>query len=119
MGAWGYGIRDDDFVADVIGDFEDLLKEGKSVRHATDAVTSKYAAAARDPEDGPLLWLAEADVQWTYGELDPQVFSRVREDFESGRSLAAWAEDERGLVRRRAALAKFIAKIERPNPRPK
>lgn len=31
MGTWGYGIRHDDFVCDVIGAFEDLLKDGKSV----------------------------------------------------------------------------------------
>ena len=37
MGAWGHGIRQDDFVLDIIGDFEDLLKAGKSVREASDA----------------------------------------------------------------------------------
>ena len=119
MGAWGFGIRDDDFVCDVVGVFEDLLKEGKTVRAATDAVTAKFAAATRDADDGPLLWIAVADVQWTYGELDPQVLRRVRDDFESGRSLAAWAEDPQGFSRRRAALEKFLAKLERPNARPK
>ena len=35
MGAWGYGIRHDDFVLDVIGVFEELLKAGHSVGDAT------------------------------------------------------------------------------------
>lgn len=119
MGAWGYGVRQDDFVLDVIGDFEDLLKAGKSTAEATAAVRSKFAAEMMDADDGPLFWLALADVQWTYGELEPQIRDRVQEDLDSGRSLAAWTEDERGLSRRRVALVKFIGKIGQSNPRPK
>ena len=119
MGAWGYGIRQDDFVLDVIGVFEDLLKAGKSVREAAEGVTSKFTAEIKDAEDGPLFWLALADMQWTYGELDSQILNRVKEDLDSGRSLAPWTEDQRGLARRRAALEKFISKIGQPNRRPK
>ena len=119
MGAWGYGIRQDDFVCDAIGVFEDLLKAGKSVREATEAVRSKFTAALKDADDGPLVSIALAEMQWTYGELEPQVLNRVKEDLDSGRSLAAWAEDQRGLSRRRAALEKFISKIGQPNRRPK
>jgi hypothetical protein len=53
MGAWGYGIRQDDLVCDVIGVFEDLLKAGKSVREATEGVKSKFTGAMKDPDDGP------------------------------------------------------------------
>ncbi|MGE5843107.1 MAG: hypothetical protein ACM335_12545 [Deltaproteobacteria bacterium] len=119
MGAWGYGIRQDDFVRDVIGVFEDLLKAGKNVREATEAVRSKFAAEMKDADDGPLFWIALADMQWTYGELEPQILNRVKDDLDSGRSLAPWTEDQRGLARRRAALEKFISKIGQPNRRPK
>jgi hypothetical protein len=119
MGAWGYGIRHDDFVLDVIGVFEELLKAGHSVGDATKTVKSKFAAAIQDSDDGPLFWLALADMQWTYGELESRVLNRVRGDFASGRSLDAWKEDPRGLPRRRAALEKFIRKIAVPSPRPK
>ena len=119
MGAWGYGIRQDDFVCDVIGVFEDLLKAGKSVREAAEAVTSKFTAEMKDAEDGPLFWIALADMQWIYGELDPQILNRVKKDLDCGRSLAPWTEDQRGLARRRAALEKFISKIGQPNRRPK
>ena len=44
MGAWGYGIRQDDFVLDVVGDLEGFLKEGLSV----DGGVSKYAATIDD-----------------------------------------------------------------------
>ena len=119
MGAWGYGIRQDDFVLDVVGIFEDLLKAGHSVADATTTVKARFAAAIKDSDDGPLLWLALADVQWTYGELESEVLNRVKGDFDSGRSLDAWREDTRGLLRRRAALEKFISKIAVPNPRPR
>jgi hypothetical protein len=80
---------------------------------------SKFSAAMKDADDGPLFFIAVAEMQWTYGELEPQVLNRVKEDLDSGRSLAAWTEDQRGLARRRAALEKFIGKIGQSNPRPK
>ena len=119
MGAWGYGIRQDDFVLDVVGAFEDLLKAGQSVREATEMVTSRFGTASGDAVDGPLLWIAIADVQWTYGEVDPQIVKRVKEDLASGRSLAIWTDDQRTLSRRTTALEKFIIKVEQSNPRPK
>jgi hypothetical protein len=119
MGAWGHGIRQDDFVCDVIGVFEDLLKAAKSVADATKAVKSRFAAEIKDTDDGPLFWIALADAQWTYGELEPQVLKHVQDDFDSGRGLDRWSEDDRAFSRRKAALGKFINKIAEPNPRPK
>ena len=119
MGAWGFGIRDDDFVRDVIGVFEDHLKAGNSVAEATTVVQSQFGGASEDEVDGPLLWIALADMQWTYGGLAPSVLERVRDDFASGRTLRAWEDDPRGLARRRAVLEKFIATIGAENPRPK
>lgn len=119
MGVWGHGIRQDDFVCDVIGVFEDLLKAGSSVSDASKVVKSKFAASVADPDDGPLLWIALADAQWTYGGLEPQVLRRVQEDFESERGLNRWKDDERTLSRRRVAIQKFISKIAEPNPRPR
>ena len=118
MGSWGYGIRHDDFVMDVIGEFEDVLKSGKSVAEATAAVTARFGGAIEDTEDDPLFWIALADVQWAYGALAPAVLERVRGDFAAGRSLDAWEEDPRGLAKRRAVLEKFIRKLEVPKARP-
>lgn len=119
MGTWGYGIRQDDFVCDVIGTFEELLKNGSSVANAEKAVRAQFSKECADSDDGPLFWIALADLQWTYGELEVQVLDRVKDDLDSGRSLARWDEDVRSLSRRRAALEKFIRKISTPNPRPK
>jgi hypothetical protein len=119
MGAWGYGIRQDDFVLDVVGTFEDLLRDGQNIEEAARAIQVKFGNMIADGDDGPLLWIAVADVQWIYGALDPHVLQRVQEDFAESRGLDRWQDDERGLARRRAALDAFISKISGPNPRPK
>lgn len=119
MGAWGYGIRQDDFVCDVIGAFEDLLKAGKSVPEAVREVQSQFRGALEDPDDGPLFWIALADQQWNYGALDASVLERVKDDLHSGRSLLAWQETAHGLAQRRSALERFIRRIEVPKARPK
>lgn len=118
MGSWGYGIRHDDFVCDVIGAFEDVLKAGQSVAQATAAVTLRFGGAVEDPDDDPRFWIALAEVQWSYGALEAPVLERVHNDFTTGRSLFAWEEDRRGLARRRAVLEKFIKKLEVPKARP-
>jgi hypothetical protein len=82
-------------------------------------VKSKFTFGIKDADDGPLFWIALADMQWTYGDVEPQILTRVKEDFDSGRSMARWTEDQRGLAARRAALEKFIRKIGQPNRRPK
>lgn len=119
MGAWGYGIRQDDFVCDVIDVFADLLKSGKCVADVTEDVKTRFAAEITDTDDGPLFWIALADAQWTYGGLEPQVLRQVQEDFDSGRGLDRWTGDTRALTGRREALEKFIGKISQANPRPK
>jgi len=119
MGAWGHGIRQDDFVCDVIGVFDDLLKAGKSVVNATKDLISRFSTEINDTDNGPLFWIALADAQWTYGGLEPQVLQRVQDDFNSGRGLDRWTEDERAFARRQDAIRKFINKISESNPRPK
>jgi hypothetical protein len=119
MGAWGHGIRQDDVVLDVIGVFEDALKRGRGVPDATAAVKSRFAEALKDDDDAPLVRIALAEAQWTSGALDPEVLKQVQDDFASGRGLSLWEADPRGLARRRAALEKFITKIQSANLRPK
>ena len=98
---------------------ESHLKAGKSIADATKTVQKKFAAAIDNVDEGPLFWIALADVQWSYGKLEAHVKKRVKDDFKSGRSLTQWTDDPRGLARRKNALAKFIEKISVPNPRAK
>jgi hypothetical protein len=119
MGAWGYGIRHDDFVCDVIDEFENALKHGKNIREATQAVRHQFGEVLSDPDLAALYWIGLADAQWTYGNLDPAVRKRVKRDLASGLSLAMWDDAKSGRARRQKALERFVRKIERPNNRPK
>lgn len=119
MGAWGVGIREDDFVLDVEGEFRDQLKDGKSVAEASQFVHQRYASSVEDRDDGPLLWLALADMQWTYGDLDPAVLERVTGILQAGTGMDRWGDPSEKLYRQRmAALDKFCRKISQPNPAP-
>ncbi len=119
MGAWGVGIRQDDFVCDIQGEFKVQLKNGKSIAEATQFACQRYANALDDREDGPLLWLALADMQWTYGDLDPTVQERVFEIVDAGTGMDRWGEPSDKLYKRRkAALENFRNKISQPNPKP-
>ena len=66
MGAWGVGIRQDDFVCDVEGAFEDQLKGGKTIDEATRFVHGHFATAVEDVDDGHLFWLALAGLACGY-----------------------------------------------------
>jgi hypothetical protein len=119
MGAWGVGVRDDDFVRDVEGLFEDCLKDGGTVEEATSRVHQRFGGASDDEEDGPLYWIAVADMQWTYGRVQPAVLSRVTEIVEGNLGMERWGEPtETAYQQRRTVLREFLGKISAPNPKP-
>lgn len=119
MGAWGVGIRQDDFVLDVVGVFEDQLKDGKTILEATSRVREQFASALDDSQDGPLFWIALADMQWKFGSLDPQVLRRVVDIVDTEAGMEHWGEPTDKIYRqRRAVLEKFRDKISWPNPKP-
>jgi hypothetical protein len=115
MGAWGVGIRQDDFVCDVEGIFEDQLKNGKTIDEATRFVHERFAGVI----DDPLFWLALADMQWKYGALDAMVLRRVIEIVDDGTGMDLWGEPSEKLYKqRKGVLEKFRNKISQPNPKP-
>jgi len=118
MGTWGSGITQDDTVADIVGFVKDRLKEGDSLEVASVQAQRQFASTQGDVDEAPLLWLALAEVQWKYGAVDSAVLSRVRKDIQSGSGLERWSDDAKTLAGRRAALTKFLAKVESPNPKP-
>lgn len=120
MGSWGVGIRQDDFVLDVEGVFEDQLKDGKTISEATRIVHERFANYANgSDDDDPLFWIALADIQWKYGALDPAVLQRVTEIVDAGAGMDCWGEpSEKVYKQRETALGKFRDKILQPNPKP-
>ncbi len=120
MGTWGVGIRQDDFVLDVQDAFIGFLKKKPSSKAATQAIVAEFAIEIKDHDDGPLFWIALADVQWTFGYTDNKVIRQVKNDFKHGRGLELWRDaSEKYYKGRVKALEKFIEKIEIPNSSPK
>ena len=119
MGTWGYAVTSDDTVRDVLDTFRHYLKHGATEAEATNWTLHSFADLEGDPDEETLLWLGLAEAQWAYGAVDPAVLDRVRDDVASGAGLERWEESPADLAKRRRALAAFVAKVERPNPRPR
>ena len=120
MSSWGTGIKQDDLVRDVIACFNERLKDGDTLEEATRAVLGQYSEVLEDQDEGPRVWIAIAEAQWTYGELAKGILDRVKHDFEHGVGLDLWKEaSEESLRERRQEIKHFIEKISVPNPKPK
>jgi len=120
MGTSGYGIRDDDTVCDVITEFEDHLKKYQDLNAATEPAFNVFPEYLEDEDDAPMFWLALAEMQWTYGNLDPQILQKVEDDFACEAGMGLWGEPtEDDYRRRRKAISRFLAKIRKPKVKPK
>ncbi len=93
MAAWGYDIFDSDEAADISALFEDELRTGATVAHATAEVLREAKAALNDPDDGPTVWLALAALQLEQGELHANVRDHALAVIESGADLRRWEEE--------------------------
>jgi hypothetical protein len=118
MGIWGPGITSDDTVADVVDAVVGRMKRGEDLVAACRGAEREFAPYLQDEDDGPLVWLALAHVQWKYGAVEAHVLERVRADVSTGRGLERWRENPALLAQRQAALARFLEEIESPNPKP-
>lgn len=121
MGAWGFGVTQDDTVADVIGEFEDLVKSGTSVSKAFAMIAKEIDSSDSDPDDVPLGRIGLAYVQWRYsGTVAPKLIARIRKDHTTGVGLERWREaGPAELKRRRLKVQQFLERVSEPNPTPK
>lgn len=117
MGAWGYAIFSDDEACDVRDEYRDHIGDGMSGPEATQAVLSEYAESLKDPDSGPVVWLALAATQWKCGRLEDEVRAKALEIIDTGKGLQLW-EDEgpQALKKRKAALAKLRDQLLSPQP---
>ncbi|HEU4590918.1 MAG TPA: hypothetical protein VFS13_08425 [Steroidobacteraceae bacterium] len=118
MGTWGTSISSDDTVADVVATVVDRMKAGASLDDASEFALSRFKRSLKDPDHGPLIWLALGRVQWKYGRVNPKVLDHIHQDISRGRGLGRWRDDAVALVRRRRALQAFFEKISRVNLKP-
>ena len=119
MGSWGVGLHQDDLVCDIEGIFEDQLKDGRTLAEATQRIQEQFSNALDDPYDGSLIWLALADMQWKYGDLETVVLERVNQIIDTDTGMDLWGKPSDKLYnQRKRVLENFRNKISQPNPRP-
>ena len=118
MGTSGTSITSDHTVADVVGTVVDRLKEGATLQEASAFTLRQFKRSLKDSDDGPLIWLAIAHVQWKYGRVDADVLDRVRNDIAAGNGLDRWRDDPADLAARKRALNAFLAKVSEANSKP-
>lgn len=118
MGAWGTGLFSDDVACDVRAQFRDQLEEGVSVAAATKRILAEWSEALDDVEDGPVIWLALASLQWDRGAVQARVKSKAIKLIDSGADLERWRNDgdSRQVAARRGMLRKLRQKLESPQP---
>lgn len=114
MGAMGVGIFDDDVACDARAAMLDQFRAGLSVGAATDAVLEDLADFLEDAEDGPVVSLALASVQWDAGRLDERVKARALKVIAGGVDMR-W-EDSEFAEQRRAVLAELGTRLGTPPP---
>ena len=73
MGAWGVELFEDDVAGSVQDIWEDAVAAGGSPAAASGQVMEKLGGLSRDPDDGPIFWLALASLQLDAGSLDAEV----------------------------------------------
>ena len=120
MGTWGYELEQDDFFFDITCTFDQQLKQNQNLRQTSDFLLENYANTLDDPDEGPLFWMALANMQWKYGTVDEHILEQVKSDFERDAGLERWLEiGQTEYERRKNVISRHLTKISSPNPRPK
>ena len=87
-------IYQDDMASDIKEEYIDQLYKGIDSHTITRNIQESYADAIKDEDDAPIFWIALADVQWTYGRLEPAVKEKALYYLKSKRDCIKWNLDE-------------------------
>jgi hypothetical protein len=114
MGAWGFGINENDTYADVYDGFYDAYNNGGTPEVASSHVKEIFCEYFSDYEDSNSSWLALAYAQWETKSLDSDVFEIVRSIIESGNDIELWKKlgaKEEDLKKREVVLESYLNEI--------
>jgi hypothetical protein len=120
MGAWGYGITEDDAAMDAYEDYIDGLNAGLSKEAIEANIRAEHAEPLADEDDAVSVELGLAKAQWDCGHVTPATFKRIERIIETNAGMALWDDaGPKAAAARRKALNTFLAKLTTTNPRPK
>jgi hypothetical protein len=119
MGAWDVGLFDDDTAVDVRLTFEAALDDGMTLAAATKQVLEEFEDALDDEDDGPIVLLALAALQWERGKPQARLLRRAIAILESGSGLSRWEDEGEPLLsQRRQAYEALKQQLSSPPPPP-
>ncbi|WP_028987915.1 DUF4259 domain-containing protein [Thermicanus aegyptius] len=104
MGAWGYGIFDNDDVLDIRDLFRQLVREGLPMKEVTKRCVEDYP----DPMNDVAVVLALAALQMEQKQLQPEIKRRALQMIEEKKDIATWNDPEK----RKQALEAFRQKTD-------
>jgi len=119
MGAWGFGILENDDSLDVHGQYMDLYNAGTPVEVITKTMYDNHQVTSDEDvlDDSSNFWLGLAQAQWECRALDGAVLERVEQIVRDDIDQATWEESD--YPERRTALKQFLAKIRKAKKTPK
>lgn len=103
MGVWGTGIMDDDLALDIKAEFEDAVNEGLGVPQATARILEAFLDVSQDEDEGPILYLALAQLQLEKNHLLPEVKNQALQIIKNGIGLERWEEAGNTTLKERKA----------------
>lgn len=117
MGAWGPGLYQDDVALDVRDYYKDQLHRGKEGEQITQELIEQNSDMLEDPDDGPVFWLALADVQWKMGRLEDMVKKNALNIIEGNVDLKrCQSEDLKNIKKRMCVLSELKERLLNPQP---
>lgn len=118
MGASGVKIFDDDLAADIRDLYREHLKYGKSNEKATALLQEQFEEVLGSEEES-VFYLALANVQWEYGNLEAPIRQRALEIIANGSDLQRWNDDPKLAKQRQKILETLAETLNTTNPKPK
>ncbi len=111
-------ISQDDMASDIKEEYIDQLYKGIDSHTITQNIQESYADAIKDEDDAPIFWIALADVQWTYGRLEPAVKEKALYYLKSERDRIKWNRNSINNIARNIddILDDLQDKLNRPQP---
>jgi hypothetical protein len=91
MGAWGYGIFDNDDALDIRDRFRRYIREGL----AMEEVTLRCIEDFPDPMNDVSVVLALAALQMEQNRLQPEIKRRALTMIEERKDIASWVDPDR------------------------
>ncbi|RPI81446.1 MAG: hypothetical protein EHM42_10590, partial [Planctomycetaceae bacterium] len=117
MGTWSTGLYGDDEAQDARDSYREILSSGVDGAKATDRFLREWKGAMKDSDDGPVIWFALADTQWSLGRLEDRVRDAAIRLIDDGSSLDRWREaGAKLLAKRQSVLNELKKKLLSPQP---